>query len=84
METETIKSKKRTPRAQFSQETYPRKVSMFCALFGISKQAYYKKIKADRQNTRVHKCSCNFYRPASSACFFILSLAKIMISTRRF
>jgi putative transposase len=26
---------------------------MFCALFGISKQAYYKKIKADRQNAQV-------------------------------
>jgi len=24
---------------------------MFCALFGISKQAYYKKIKADRRST---------------------------------
>jgi putative transposase len=26
---------------------------MFCALFGISKQAYYKKIKADKERTRV-------------------------------
>ena len=28
---------------------------MFCALFGISKQAYYKKIGLDRQSTRVRQ-----------------------------
>ena len=28
---------------------------MFCALFGISKQAYYKKIKLDRKRTQVHE-----------------------------
>lgn len=28
---------------------------MFCALFGISKQAYYKKIKADRKRVQVHE-----------------------------
>ena len=28
---------------------------MFCALFGISKQAYYKKIKLDRKRIQVHE-----------------------------
>lgn len=28
---------------------------MFCALFGISKQAYYKKIKADKKGMQVHE-----------------------------
>jgi putative transposase len=30
---------------------------MFCALFGISKQAYYKKIKADKQKDKVEKAA---------------------------
>jgi len=28
---------------------------MFCALFGLSKQAYYKKIKADSKRVQVHE-----------------------------
>ncbi|MGZ3812910.1 MAG: IS3 family transposase [Mucilaginibacter sp.] len=36
-------------------KTYPRKVSMFCALFGISKQAYYKKIKADQKRVQIRE-----------------------------
>jgi putative transposase len=31
-------------------KAYPRKVSILCALFGLSKQAYYKKIATDTQN----------------------------------
>lgn len=30
---------------------------MFCALFGISKQAYYKKIKADKKNHQTHEAA---------------------------